>query len=284
MISKNKKFQRDFLLQLPGYLLVCSFITAALSGLLIAFYYIPTPAKAALSISYIQENVFAGAVIITIHRVSIAAALLFTILNLIIIIAPKKISDIWIQIWQTGIVLIILIICFRITGYLLTGSNSAVYLLKTILAKFSTATSHSASLPDLFSTLPVAFVRIYILHILIIPCLAGIALYKHIKGLRLLGYNLQPITIRPIIILTAFITLVTIISILIKPTGSPVSDYTEHYLTNVPWTIKTIIWVIKALSLPVAIILSLVIVFLILSIGNILKNIKTKIATKAPRL
>lgn len=275
MISKKKRFQRDFLFQLPGHLLVCSLITAALSGLLIAFYYIPTPDKAALSIDYIQEKVFAGTTIIIIHRLSGILAILFTLFNLIIILRLKKISVSRIRIWQTGIMLIILFICFRITGYLLNGSNSAVYLLKSILVKFSNTKSHSTSLPELFNTFPVAFVRLYILHILILPGLAGIVLYKHIKRMKQLGYNLQPITTHPTIILTAFITFLTIISIFIKPTGRPISDYTENYLTNVPWIIESVIWVIKTLSLPVATILSLMILFLILSIGNIIKKLKS---------
>ena len=269
---------------LSAYLLVCSLITAVLSGLLIACYYIPTPAKAALSIAAIQEKVFAGTTVITIHRLSGIFSMLFTLLNVIIILRLKKISESWIRIWQTGIVLIILFIFFSTTGYLLTGSNSAAYLLKSILFKFTNTKSHGVSFPELFSSLPVAFVRVYVLHLVILPLLTGLIVYKHIKGLKQLGNNLQPITLHPIIILAAYITFVTIISFFIKPAEHPISDYTEHYLANIPWIIKSIIWIIKTLSFPITITISFVILFLVLSIGNIFKNIKTKIATKAPRV
>ena len=280
MTSVKKRFQRDFLLQLPGYLLVCSLITATLSGLLLACYYIPTPAKAALSIDYIKEQVFAGTTIITIHRLSGISIFIFTLLNLIMILRIKKISVSWITIWRTGIVLIILFVFYRITGYLLNGSNSAAYLLKTLLIKFSNSNPNPASSPQLFSTLPVAFVRVYLLHILILPILTGIAVYKHINGLKHLEKILQPVTIPPIVILAAYIAFIIGISLFIKPAESPISDYTENLLANVPWIIKSIIGVIKTLSFPGAIILSLVLLFLILSTGNIIKNLKTKIATK----
>lgn len=275
MITKKKRAQRDFLLQLPGYLLVCSLITAILSGLLIACYYIPTPAKAALSIGYIQEQIFAGTTVITIHRLSGISFLIFTLLNLIMILRIKKITVSWIKIWRTGIVLIIMYLCFRITGYLLTGSNSAIYLLKSFLIKFSNGNSYSASFPELFSPLPVAFVRIYLLHILILPGLAGIAVYKHINGLKQLDNNLKPIAIPPILILAAYSMFLIVVSIFIKPVGSPISDYTENYLINVPWFIKFIIWLIKILTLPVAVLFSLIILFLILSIGNAIKKLKS---------
>ncbi len=276
MISKKKKPMVGMLQLLSAYLLVCSLITAVLSGLLIACYYIPTPAKAALSIAAIQEKVFAGTTVITIHRLSGIFSMLFTLLNVIIILRLKKISESWIRIWQTGIVLIILFIFFSTTGYLLTGSNSAAYLLKSILFKFSNTKSHGVSFPELFSSLPVAFVRVYVLHLVILPLLTGLIVYKHIKGLKQLGNNLQPITLHPIIILAAYITFLIIMSLFLKPAELLILDYTENYLANMPWIIKSIIWVIKTLSLPVAIILSLMILFLILSIGNIIKKYKNQ--------
>ena len=275
MIPKKKRAQRDFLLQLPSYLLVCSLLTAAISGLLIAFYYIPTPTKAALSIDYIQEKVFAGTIIITIHRLSGILAIFFTLLNLIIILRLKKISVSWIKIWQTGILLIILFICFKITGYLLTGSNSAAYLLKSILIKFSNTKSHSVSFPELFNTMPVAFVRVYVLHLVILPLLTGLIVYKHIKGMKQLGYNLQPITIHPIIILAAFITLLIIISTFIKPTEHPISVYTENYFANMPMVIQFLVGIKRSLSLSATVTIILIFFILIMSTGNIIKKFKS---------
>lgn len=275
MISKNKKIQRDFLLQLPGYLLVCSVIAAVVSGLLIVFYYIPSPSKAALSIIYIQEKVFAGATIITIHRLSSILAIISTLLNLIIILPSKTISNTWIRIWQSGIVLIILFICLRISGYILSGSNSSAYLLKSIILKFSGNKPLSTTLPTLFGSFPIAFIRFYILHILILPGLVGLVLYKHIKGMKHLGFNLKPINIHPTILFTAFITLLIIISTFIKPTGHPISAYTENHFANMPMVIQFLVGIKRSLSLPATVTIILIFFILVMVIGNIIKKFKS---------
>lgn len=276
MIPKKKRAQRDFLLQLPGYLLVCSFITAVVSGLLIAFYYIPTPSKAALSIIYIQEKIFAGTVIITIHRLSSILIIIFTLLNLIIILPSKKISDTWIRIWQSGIVLIILFLCLRISGYILSGSNSSAYLLKSIIFNFTGNKPLSTTLPTLFGSFPIAFIRFYILHIIILPGLVGLVLYKHIKGMKHFGSNLQPVNIHPTILFTAFITLLIIISIFTKPTGHPISGYTENHFANMPMIIQFLVGIKRSLSLPATVTIILIFFILVMLIGDIINKYKNK--------
>ena len=275
MISQKKKSIRDIFLQLPGYLLVCSFIIAVVSGLLIALYYIPSPSKAALSIIYIQERVFAGATIITIHRLSSILTIIFVLLNLISILPSKKISNTWIRVWQSGIVLIILFICLRISGYILSGSNSSAYLLKSILLKFSGNKPFSTTLPTLLGNFPIAFVRFYILHILILPGLAGLVLFLHLKGMKLLGSELQPINRHPPILFTAFISMLIIISIFVKSAPNPISGYTQNHIANMPVVIQFLVGIKRSLSLPAAATCIVLFFILIMSIGNIIKKFKS---------
>lgn len=275
MKLKKKRHYRDIFLQIPGHLLVCSFITSVLSGLLIAFYFIPTPAKAALSIGYIQENIFAGATVITIHRVSGLLTIIFTGINLLLILPSKKISKTWIGIWQTGILLFIIFISLGITGHLLTGSKSSAYILKSILAQCQDTKSYPEALPSLFDNISLGFIRTYLMHILILPGLAGWILYNHIKKLREFHLGLQPVTIPPATLYALFVTALIIIAIIIKPMESPVSDYGENPLTQAPWIIQFMVFIKHLLSLPIAIIVFFGLFLLIWSIGYILRKLKT---------
>ena len=161
MSIKRKKYHRDILQQLPRLLLACSMITAVVTGILIACYYIPVPEKAMLSLRYLQENVFAGAMVVSIHQIAGILALLFVLCNLILILPAKKISDIWTRVWHSGWIVMLLFICLQITGYFLTGDTSTAYLAKSGMVKFFGANTDLSQMPQLWDTLPLFFVRIY---------------------------------------------------------------------------------------------------------------------------
>ncbi len=275
MDIKNREYQRDFFLQLPGLLLICSLITAAISGLLIAAYYIPTLLKAALSIRNIQEQVFAGAVVIAVHRISGMLAVLFTFLNLIIIISVKKTTDTSIKIWQSGIILLILLVTLQVAGYILSGSSSAVYLLKSILKIFFNCKSQIPVLPLLSAPFSFAFIRIYLLHVIIFPVLTGFVLYKHIKNVKQFHADLHPVTIPPITLYAIFATIVIISALFSGTAAEPISSYAVNYFSHMPWSIRFLVFIKQSFSVPIIIIICIVLFLFIWFFGNILRKIRT---------
>jgi len=271
---KRKTQYRDTLLQLPRLLLICSIITAVVTGILIACYYIPTPEKAALSLKHLNEQVFAGAVILSIHRLSGVLALLFTLCNLLLILPAKNASDTRQKIWRSGLVICIMLVGLQISGYLLTGSNSAVYLFKIILTKIFKAGTGLQGFPQLFDTLSIAFIRVYVLHCIILPAIAGWFLYTHIKALKQLHAVLKPFPLSAVIVYALFCLTVIAIVLLIKPAMVQVSTYGDTVFENVPWSIKFILSVKQVVPLSIAVPASVILFVAFWFMGTLIKRFK----------
>ncbi len=187
----------------------------------------------------------------------------------------KKISYTWARIWLTGIALIALFICLRITGHLLPGNNSSIYILKYIISKFVSADQLSNITPVLFDTLPVTLTRVYVLHILILPVVVVFIIYYHIISLKQFGAGLEPVKMRPTTILILFSTVIIVLSIFIKPTVNQFSAYGESWSANVPWEIQFLIWIKGLMSFSVAVISIIAALILFMSLGYIVRRIKS---------
>lgn len=268
------KIKSDTLLQLPGYFLVCSFITTAISGLLLAYYYAPSPQSASFSIEFIHENIFAGSVVVTMHHISGIGVILFTLINLGIVMFSEK-NHTWLRIWQTGIVLIALYFGVRITGHLLLGNSSSVYLLKLIITRLTGTTLQSIEEAALNNTLSVALARVYVLHILILPGITGYVIYLHIKSMKQLGSDLEPLLLRPNTLLVLFTTIVIILSIFIKPSAQHVAIYGESWHAHAPWEIQVLAWVSHTLSFPGTIFSILALFILLFLSGYAVRKLKS---------
>lgn len=110
------KFNRTFGL---GGLAVLAFLIQAFTGVLLRFYYEPTPIEAYNSVQFIQQEILFGQLIRNIHHWSGIFFVLITFLHLIrvflsqAIYKPRRIN------WLIGIVLFVLTIFSNFSGYLL---------------------------------------------------------------------------------------------------------------------------------------------------------------------
>jgi hypothetical protein len=272
--SKKVYFKSDILLQLPGYLLVCSIIIAIITGLLLAFYYVPTPQSAAVSISRIQEEIFAGSLIVTMHRLSGIFAILFTLCNLIIIVVSKRFSYLWSKIWYTGVLLVILFAGLRITGFILMGNEPALNIIKLLSTQFAGTAAQLTSLPELFDSMPKIFNRVYMVHILVLPGVVCYIIYHHVKALKGFAADFQPFPIRPGTVLFIFTTMLIIISLFIRPIDEPIAAYGENWSALVPCILQFLILLKRAISLPGAVISIILGITLLLSVGLITKRLE----------
>ncbi len=102
-------------------------INQIVTGILLTFYYVPTPDHAYDSIQYITFQVPAGWYIRGLHHWGASAMVVLTVLHMLRVILygaykyPRELT------WLTGVVLLLVVIGFGFTGYLLPWDQKAYW-------------------------------------------------------------------------------------------------------------------------------------------------------------
>jgi len=102
-------------------------INQAITGILLTIYYVPTPDQAYDSVQYITTQVPAGWLIRGLHHWGASAMVLLTVLHMLRVIFygaykyPREVT------WFTGVGLLVLVLGFGFTGYLLPWDQKAFW-------------------------------------------------------------------------------------------------------------------------------------------------------------
>jgi quinol-cytochrome oxidoreductase complex cytochrome b subunit len=102
-------------------------INQGVTGILLTTYYVPTPDHAYESIQYITTQVPAGWLIRGLHHWGASAMVLLTVLHMLRVIVagaykfPREMT------WFTGVLLLIVVLGFGFTGYLLPWDQKAYW-------------------------------------------------------------------------------------------------------------------------------------------------------------
>ncbi len=102
-------------------------INQGITGILLTTYYVPTPDHAYESIQYITTQVPAGWLIRGLHHWGASAMVLLTVLHMLRVIVygaykfPREMT------WFTGVLLLIVVLGFGFTGYLLPWDQKAYW-------------------------------------------------------------------------------------------------------------------------------------------------------------
>jgi ubiquinol-cytochrome c reductase cytochrome b subunit len=171
-----------------GSLCALLFAVQAVTGIILAFYYSPSPQQAYTSINFIMNGVTMGAILRGIHHWGAGAMVIFVFIHLAnnffngAFKAPREFT------WIVGVVLFLLTLGFGFTGYLLPWDQKAYW-----------ATVVSANIPkdipligqfiarlmlggDTVSGLTLT--RFYAIHTLLLPALTAISILFHIYLVR----------------------------------------------------------------------------------------------------
>jgi hypothetical protein len=103
------------------------FVVQAITGIMLAFYYKPTPEAALASIQYIETQVRFGSAIRAIHHWAANGMIVMCIAHMLRVFimgvykAPREMN------WVSGFVLLILTLVFGFTGYLLPWDQTAYW-------------------------------------------------------------------------------------------------------------------------------------------------------------
>jgi len=167
------------------------FITQAVTGIMLAFYYKPTPESAFASIQFIEEQVRFGAAIRAVHHWAANGMIVMCIAHMLRVFVmgafknPRELN------WVSGVVLLILTLAFGFTGYLLPWDQRAFW-------ATTVGTEIAGSIP-VIGNLALVFLRVgwdvsgetlsrfYALHVIALPIFTLGLMGVHFLMVRRLG-------------------------------------------------------------------------------------------------
>ena len=183
-------WQRRWWYCLGGLTFFFFFVQGA-TGIMLAFYYKPTPEAAYTSIQFIENEVRFGATIRMIHHWSANGMVLMCVahmLRVFIMGAYKKPRELN---WVSGVTLLVMTLAFGFTGYLLPWDQRAFWA--------TTVGSEIAGSIPAIGNLALVFLRVgwdvtsltlsrfYALHVLIIPIITVVMMGAHFIMIRRQG-------------------------------------------------------------------------------------------------
>ncbi|NIW45765.1 MAG: DUF4405 domain-containing protein [candidate division Zixibacteria bacterium] len=167
------------------------FVIQAVTGIMLAFYYQPTPEQAYASIQYIESEVLFGASIRAIHHWAANGMVVMVIAHMLRVFImgafkpPRELN------WGSGVILFLVTLLFGFTGYLLPWDQRA-YWATTVGSEIA------GGIPDI-GELILVFLRVgwgitsatlsrfYALHVIVLPILVIVMMGMHFIMIRRQG-------------------------------------------------------------------------------------------------
>lgn len=184
VLRRNLRLTYTFCL---GGLAFTAFLLLIVTGLLLIFYYQPTPEKAFESILALERSVFLGGYIRSLHRIASHALLVFIFLHTLRVILtgayrkPRELN------WIIGFGLLCLAVFAAYTGYLLPMDQLALWATQTGMELLATVPGGPALkrilVPDEVGG-ELSLLRFYALHIVFVPACMLALCFLHFYRIR----------------------------------------------------------------------------------------------------
>ncbi|UCH27760.1 MAG: cytochrome bc complex cytochrome b subunit [Trueperaceae bacterium] len=185
------KYVHGNLLYTLGGLTAIGFLLQVVTGILLMFYYDPSPEGAYNSVDYITFEVPLGWLVRGVHHYGASAMVILAALHMLrtyFMSTYKKPREIN---WLTGVLLLFLTLAFGFTGYLLPWDQKGYWATKVgseIAGSVPVIGSWLASLMRGGEVLGQAtLTRFYATHVVLLPTLVAILIVIHILQLRFHG-------------------------------------------------------------------------------------------------
>jgi hypothetical protein len=174
-----------------GGITAALFAVQAATGIMLAFYYIPTPDQAYASIQYIETQVRFGASIRAIHHWAANGMIIACVAHMLRVFImgaykpPRELN------WVNGMLLLILTLMFGFTGYLLPWDQRAFWA-TTVGSEIAGGVPAIGDLILVFlrvgwSVTELTLSRFYALHVLVLPVLTLVMMGAHFLMVRRVG-------------------------------------------------------------------------------------------------
>jgi len=163
-----------------------------LTGILLALYYVPdatgNPAPAYTSVNFIQNNVYLGWLIRGVHFWSAQLVIIMVLLHMARVYwtgsyrAPRELN------WMVGVILLLIILAFALTGYLLPWDTKAYFATVVTIKVAGSAPLLGAFIKDVLQGGPVVgpptLQRFFTIHVFLLPALITLLMYVHFRLIR----------------------------------------------------------------------------------------------------
>nr|WP_279342350.1 cytochrome b N-terminal domain-containing protein [Geotalea sp. SG265] len=183
-MKDNLRFTYTFCL---GGMAFTAFSLLIASGMLLLFYYQPSPDKAFDSILLLESSVYGGRYLRSLHRLASHFFLVFIFLHALRVILtgayqrPRHLN------WVVGLFLLCLAVFAAYTGYLLPMDQLALWASQTGMELLNTAPFGGAIrdvlVPDGVGQ-PLSLLRFYVLHIVLVPLAVLLLSFLHFYRIR----------------------------------------------------------------------------------------------------
>ena len=246
-----------------GSALLFLFAVQVVTGIVMTLYYVPTADHAHASVAYIQKVVPGGALLRGIHHYGSSAMVILAVVHLaqtFLYGAYKQKREL---VWVVGVVMLLLVLAFGFTGYLLTWDQAAYFGTKV-------GTSIAGEIPVIGSIQQkimlggtelstVTLSRFFTTHVFLLPLLLGLLAGLHVMLFRKAGpagpyhnrddkkvdrFYPKQVFFDSVAMLVVFIALVYMALKMPAELG-PVADPSSDYLARPPWYFMPLFQLLK---------------------------------------
>ena len=173
------------------------FLGLTVTGVMLMFYYVPSPERAFADVAALETNVRFGMLMRNLHRWLAHAMVISVFLHMMRVFytgsykPPREFN------WVVGVILLTLTIALSFTGYLLPWDQLAIWAVTVGMNMVGSApllgeTSRLVLLGGL-EVSDAALLRFYTLHVIGLPLLAGIFMAVHFWRIRRDGGLARPL-------------------------------------------------------------------------------------------
>ena len=182
--------------QVFGSVALFLFLTQAVTGILLALNYAPTPGDAYNSLKYIVTELTGGRLIRGLHHWGASMMVVIVVLHMVQAFlwgAYKKPRE---ATWMVGVILLLLTLAYALTGYLLPWDNKAYW--GTVVTTQISSSAPGAG-PYVLRLMgaengvgAITFARFYTVHVLLLPPATMLLLALHVFLVRKHGITPAP--------------------------------------------------------------------------------------------
>jgi cytochrome b6 len=167
------------------------FAILAVTGIMLSFYYKPTPEAAYASIQYIETQVLFGSAVRAIHHWAANGMVVVVIAHMLRVFItgafkpPRELN------WMSGVFLFVMTLAFGLTGYLLPWDQTAFWA-STVATEIAGAEPAIGNLALVFlrggwDVTAVTLSRFFALHVMVLPIVIVVFLVAHFLMIRRQG-------------------------------------------------------------------------------------------------
>lgn len=174
-----------------GGLTFFTFIVLVVTGVVLAFFYVPSPDHARASVAWFESSVPFGALVRNLHRWSAYAMVVLVFLHMIRVFVhgayrkPRELN------WVVGVLMLLIVLAFGFTGYLLPWDQKAYWATNVGINIAGSIPGVGRFMANLLRGGPrvgaLTLLRFYAIHVFVLPVLLGVGLIIHFAMVRKRG-------------------------------------------------------------------------------------------------